>query len=52
MQSIKILGVVGVLGRSLYIDMNGSLVKSRLIRGNTENESDNNGNRFGIEYCN
>jgi photosystem II P680 reaction center D1 protein len=43
------LGVAGVFGGSLFSAMHGSLVTSSLIRETTENESDNEGYRFGQE---
>jgi photosystem II P680 reaction center D1 protein len=43
------LGVAGVFGGSLFSAMHGSLVTSSLIRETTENESANNGYRFGQE---
>ncbi|KAG5122340.1 hypothetical protein JHK84_040680 [Glycine max] len=42
-------GVAGVFGGSLFSDMHGSLVTSCLIRETTENESANEGYRFGQE---
>ncbi|KAJ4732264.1 Photosystem II protein D1 [Rhynchospora pubera] len=42
-------GVAGVFGGSLFSAMHGSLVTSSLIRENTENESANEGYRFGQE---
>jgi photosystem II P680 reaction center D1 protein len=44
-----LLGVAGVFGGSLLSAMHGSLVTSRLIRETTENESANEGYRFGQE---
>jgi hypothetical protein len=41
------LGVAGVFGGSLFSAMHGSLVTSSLIRDTTENESANEGYRFG-----
>jgi hypothetical protein len=41
------LGVAGVFGGSLFSAMHGSLVTSSLIRETTENESANEGYRFG-----
>ncbi|KAJ4699654.1 Photosystem II protein D1, partial [Melia azedarach] len=43
------LGVAGVFGGSLFSAMHGSLVTSSLIRETTENESANEGYRFGQE---
>jgi photosystem II P680 reaction center D1 protein len=43
------LGVAGVFGGSLFSAMHGSLVTSSLIRETTENESANDGYRFGQE---
>jgi photosystem II P680 reaction center D1 protein len=43
------LGVAGVFGGSLFSAMRGSLVTSSLIRETTENESANEGYRFGQE---
>ena len=43
------LGVAGVFGGSLFSAMHGSLVTSSLIRESTENESANEGCRFGQE---
>ncbi|RZC81185.1 hypothetical protein C5167_043764 [Papaver somniferum] len=42
-------GVAGVFGGSLFSVMHGSLVTSSLIRETTENESANEGYRFGQE---
>ncbi|KAJ4733601.1 Photosystem II protein D1 [Rhynchospora pubera] len=42
-------GVAGVFGGSLFSAMHGSLVTSSLIRETTENESANEGYRFGQE---
>jgi photosystem II P680 reaction center D1 protein len=42
-------GVAGVFGGSLFSAMHGSLVTSSLIRETTENESTNNGYKFGQE---
>jgi photosystem II P680 reaction center D1 protein len=42
------LGVAGVFGGSLFSAMHGSLVTSSLIRETTENESANEGYRFGL----
>jgi len=41
--------VAGVFGGSLFSAMHGSLVTSSLIRETTENESANEGYRFGQE---
>jgi photosystem II P680 reaction center D1 protein len=49
MHPFHILGVVGVFGGSLFSVMHGSLVTSFLIREITENESANNGYKFGQE---
>jgi photosystem II P680 reaction center D1 protein len=43
------LGVAGVFGGSLFSAMHGSLVTSSLIRETTENETANEGYRFGQE---
>jgi photosystem II P680 reaction center D1 protein len=43
------LGVAGVFGGSLFSAMHGSFVTSSLIRETTENESANEGYRFGQE---
>jgi photosystem II P680 reaction center D1 protein len=43
------LGVAVVFGGSLFSAMHGSLVTSSLIRETTENESANEGYRFGQE---
>ncbi|XLR07333.1 hypothetical protein S83_035271 [Arachis hypogaea] len=42
-------GVAGVFSDSLFSAMHGSLVTSSLIRETTENESANEGYRFGQE---
>ncbi|KAL4286812.1 hypothetical protein AHAS_Ahas19G0123600 [Arachis hypogaea] len=47
--SDKVSGVAGVFGGSLFSAMHGSLVTSSLIRETTENESANEGYRFGQE---
>eukprot|EP00256_Glycine_max_P044930 XP_006596865.1 uncharacterized protein LOC102663851 [Glycine max] len=49
MHPFHMLGVAGVFGGSLFSDMHGSLVTSCLIRETTENESANEGYRFGQE---
>nr|AAL01426.1 PSII D1 protein [Prunus glandulosa] len=49
MHPLHILGVAGVFGGSLFSAMHGSLVASSLIRETTENESANEGYRFGQE---
>jgi hypothetical protein len=49
MHPFHMLGVAGVFGGSLFSAMHGSLVTSSLIRETTENESSNNGYRFGQE---
>jgi hypothetical protein len=41
--------VAGVFGGSLFSAMHGSLVTSSLIRETTENESANEGYKFGQE---
>ncbi|KAG4914349.1 hypothetical protein JHK87_051906 [Glycine soja] len=46
---LGISGVAGVFGGSLFSAMHGSLVTSSLIRETTENESANEGYRFGQE---
>eukprot|EP00256_Glycine_max_P041676 XP_006591723.1 uncharacterized protein LOC100796523 [Glycine max] len=49
MHPFHMLGVAGVFGGSLFSAMHGSLVTSCLIRETTENESANEGYRFGQE---
>ncbi|PHU20693.1 Photosystem II protein D1 [Capsicum chinense] len=49
MHPFHMLGVAGVFGGSLFSAMHGSLVTSSLIRETTENESANEGYRFGQE---
>ncbi|KAF6156575.1 hypothetical protein GIB67_022475 [Kingdonia uniflora] len=49
MHPFHMLGVVGVFCGSLFSAMHGSLVISSLIRETTENESANEGYRFGQE---
>ncbi|KAL8535664.1 hypothetical protein ACS0TY_011332 [Phlomoides rotata] len=49
MHPFHMLGVAGVFGGSLFSVMHGSLVTSSLIRETTENESANEGYRFGQE---
>ncbi|KAL0915999.1 hypothetical protein M5K25_013474 [Dendrobium thyrsiflorum] len=49
MHSFHMLGVAGVFSGSLLSAMHGSLVTSSLIRETTENESANEGYRFGQE---
>ncbi|GKD53957.1 photosystem II protein D1 [Tanacetum coccineum] len=49
MHQFHMLGVAGVFGGSLFSAMHGSLVTSSLIRETTENESANEGYRFGQE---
>ncbi|XP_050916648.1 photosystem II protein D1, partial [Lathyrus oleraceus] len=49
MHPFHTLGVTGVFGGSLFSVMHGSLVTSSLIRETTENESANEGYRFGQE---
>jgi hypothetical protein len=48
MHPFHMLGVAGVFGGSLFSAMHGSLVTS-LIRETTENESANEGYKFGQE---
>jgi photosystem II P680 reaction center D1 protein len=48
MHPFHMLGVAGVFGGSLFSAMHVSLVTSRLIRETTENESANEGYRFGL----
>jgi Cd2+/Zn2+-exporting ATPase len=48
MHPVHMLGVAGVFGGSLFSAMHGSLVTSSLIRETTENESANEGYRFGL----
>jgi photosystem II P680 reaction center D1 protein len=47
MHPFHMLGVAGVFGGSLFCAMHGSLVTSSLIRETSENESANNGYKFG-----
>ena len=47
MHPFHMLGVAGVFGGSLFSAMHGSLVTSSLIRETTENESANEGYKFG-----
>ncbi|KAE9610886.1 Photosystem II protein D1 [Lupinus albus] len=49
MHPLHMLGVVVVFGGSLFSVMHGSLVTSSLIRETTENESANEGYKFGQE---
>ncbi|KAL5067324.1 hypothetical protein RYX36_018211 [Vicia faba] len=49
MHLFHMLGVAGVFGSSLFSVMHGSLVSSSLIRETIENESANEGYRFGQE---
>ncbi|KAK8670841.1 hypothetical protein V6N13_037455 [Hibiscus sabdariffa] len=49
MHPFHMLGIAGVFGGSLFSAMHGSLVTSSLIRETTENESANEGYRFGQE---
>ncbi|PHU05880.1 Photosystem II protein D1 [Capsicum chinense] len=49
MHPFHMLGVAGVFGGSLFSAMHGSLVTSSLIRETTENESANEGYRFGYD---
>jgi hypothetical protein len=49
MHPFHMLGVAGVFGGSLFSAMHGSLVTSSLFRETTENESANEGYRFGQE---
>uniref|UniRef100_A0A0D3HG91 32 kDa thylakoid membrane protein n=1 Tax=Oryza barthii TaxID=65489 RepID=A0A0D3HG91_9ORYZ len=49
MHPFHMLGVAGVFGGSLFSAMHGCLVTSSLIRETTENESANEGYRFGQE---
>ncbi|CAN6454640.1 unnamed protein product [Victoria cruziana] len=49
MHPFHMLGVAGVFSGSLFSATHGSLVTSSLIRENTENESANEGYRFGQE---
>jgi photosystem II P680 reaction center D1 protein len=49
MHPLHMAGVAGVFGGSLFSAMHGSLVTSSLIRETTENESSNNGYKFGQE---
>ena len=47
MHPFHMLSVVGVFGGPLFSAMHGSLITSSLIRQTTENESANEGYRFG-----
>ena len=47
MNPLHMLGVAGVFGGALFSAMHGSLVTSSLVRETTENESHNNGYKFG-----
>jgi len=49
MHPFHMLGVIGVFGGALFSAMHGSLVTSSLVRETTEDESQNNGYRFGQE---
>ena len=49
MNPFHMLGVAGVFGGALISATHGSLVTSSLIRETTENESQNNGYKFGQE---
>ena len=49
MNPLHMLGVAGVFGGALFSAMHGSLVTSSLVRETTENESHNNGYKFGQE---
>jgi photosystem II P680 reaction center D1 protein len=49
MHPFHMLGVIGVFGGALFSAMHGSMVTSSLIRETTEQESQNNGYRFGQE---
>ncbi|XBH84899.1 hypothetical protein VPH35_072959 [Triticum aestivum] len=49
MHPFHMLGVAGVFGGSLFGAMHGSLLTSSLIRETTENESANEGYKFGQE---
>ncbi|MFQ6642701.1 hypothetical protein Gotur_017699 [Gossypium turneri] len=49
MHPFHMLGVAGVFGGSLFSAMHGFLVTSSLIRETTENESANEGYKFGQE---
>ena len=49
MHPFHMLGVAGVFGGALFSAMHGSLVTSSLIRETTEQESHNNGYKFGQE---
>ena len=49
MGEIHQLGVIGVFGGSLFSAMHGSLVTSTLLAETSENESLNEGYRFGQE---
>ncbi|XBI71764.1 hypothetical protein VPH35_065893 [Triticum aestivum] len=49
MHPFHMLGVASVFGGSLFSAMHGSLVTSSLIRETTENESANEGYKFGQE---
>ncbi|AFZ56659.1 Photosystem Q(B) protein [Anabaena cylindrica PCC 7122] len=49
MHPFHMLGVIGVFGGALFSAMHGSLVTSSLVRETTENESQNQGYKFGQE---
>ncbi|VAI05272.1 unnamed protein product [Triticum turgidum subsp. durum] len=49
MHPFHMLGVAGVFGSSLFGAMHGSLLTSSLMRETTENESANDGYKFGQE---
>jgi hypothetical protein len=50
MHPFHMLGVAGVFGGSLFSAMHGALVTASLIRETTENESANEGYRFGQDF--
>ena len=50
MHPFHMLGVSGVFGRSLFIDMHSSLVTSSLIRETAENESTNGGYIYDFKW--
>ncbi|MCE3052380.1 hypothetical protein HAX54_052450, partial [Datura stramonium] len=49
MHPFHMLGIAGVFGCSIFSAMHGSLVTSSLIKETTENESANEGYKFGQE---
>ncbi|MFM2061709.1 MAG: hypothetical protein RLZZ507_1379 [Cyanobacteriota bacterium] len=49
MHPFHMLGVIGIFGGALFSAMHGSLVTSSLVRETSENESQNQGYKFGQE---